>query len=140
MTKSIEEHFVDWEAHVFGYGYGTGEEHIIPAVKRFFAAITDKNLSTYDYEELSKACGAPTAWLLITIFCKEGLIDYGVSSRIGWLTDSGKALKEFFDSHTDDELVDMAVDSDDHEYCTPSFCSCLRSGENQERCQNPFWS
>ncbi len=35
MTKSLEAYFSDWEGHVFGYGYGSGEPHVVPALRRF---------------------------------------------------------------------------------------------------------
>ena len=32
LTKTLEDNFVDWEGHVFGFGYGTGEPHTLSAL------------------------------------------------------------------------------------------------------------
>jgi len=32
MKKIENKQFIDWEAHTFGFGYGTGEQYTIPAL------------------------------------------------------------------------------------------------------------
>ncbi|GAG02270.1 unnamed protein product, partial [marine sediment metagenome] len=45
--KTIEEQFIDWESEVFGFGYGSGEEHILKALKEFFETIELKEIKDY---------------------------------------------------------------------------------------------
>jgi len=53
MTKTIEEYFRDWEGNAFGYGYGSGEEHTILALKKFLELCIEPPLGTsYDYKKL----------------------------------------------------------------------------------------
>ena len=33
MAKALGDSFADWESHVFGCGYGTGEPHVLAALK-----------------------------------------------------------------------------------------------------------
>jgi len=138
--KTIEEYFRDWENHVFGYGYGSGEEHTIPALQIFLDSCSDEG--GYDHRVLESALISPTvAWLLINTLCHHNILEYGTSPRFGWLTEHGKRLKEFVGSRTEKELIRIVSDYD-HEYrhCDPSDCSC---GENEyeigRACPNPFW-
>lgn len=143
MTKTLEESFVDWEAETFGFGYGTGEPHVLASLKGFFDALgTDHSPTAYDYEKLETAIGAPVAWLLINILCRHEthIIEYGSSPRFGWLTGEGEALKAFVDSRTVGELVDICCGSGEHDYCAPNTCNCGPDGyEKGKNCPNPFW-
>lgn len=100
MTEQ-EKHFIEFQSEVFGYGYGTGDEHTLRAIKGFLAAI---NGCTYDYRLIENTVGPQIAWLLINMFCHADLIDYGTSPRFGWLSDSGLRLKEFVDARTVEEM------------------------------------
>lgn len=130
IKKSIEHYFRDWEVNVFGYGYGSGEEHIITALKRFLELCN----GVYDFEILEKELTPPVAWLLINILCHADIIDYGSSPRFGWLTLPGVRLKEFISSHTIEELCAI-LDYDSNEYipCLPTACNC------EAKCCNLFW-
>lgn len=142
--KSIEENFADWESTVFGFGYGSGERHILAALKEFMAAIGRDDLPTaYDYEVLEKAVTPTVAWLLINALCKYsvGVIEYGSSPRYGWLTKRGIALKAFIDSKSLDDLVKLSTErTEDSTVCYPDACNCGPHGYVKDRkCPNPFW-
>ena len=128
--KSDVDYFKDWESYVFGFGYGTGEEHVIPALKRFLGAVpTDTN---YDYHTLEAACGPTVAWLLINTLCGCDIIEYGTSPRYGWLTKQGKALRNFILEASRDMLLGQI--SEDSTPCYPDYCNC-----DGDECENPFW-
>jgi hypothetical protein len=133
-VKSLAAHFRDWEATAFGYGYGTGEPVIIPALKALLGAIPDR---PYDHEVLEAAVGPTTAWLFINILCRgrENVFEYGVSPRHGWLTGRGQRLKAYVDAHTVEELL-AALRTEGEELCYPTHCNC----DGPKKCQNPFWS
>lgn len=137
--KDLDDNFRDWEGHIFGFGYGTGEEHTIPALKAFFAAIPEHQ---YDYRALEAGCGAVVAWLLINALCKADVLEYGTSPRFGWLTERGHALKAYIDAH-DAEWLYESVCNPPPTYegpCYPDACNCGPSGyEAGRKCPNPFW-
>jgi hypothetical protein len=136
--KTLDDYFADWEAHVFGYGYGTGEEHTIPALRHFFSSMPKSGC--YDYQNLETTVGPEVAWLLINILCRADIIEYGSSPRFGWLTPQGKSLREFLEPHTVDELVAITRRDEDYAHCFPDGCNCGPEGYDENRiCQNPFW-
>lgn len=144
MTKTLDQSFVDWESHAFGFGYGTGEPHTLAALKAFMAAVGRDDLpNAYDYEKLEAAVTPTVAWLLINTLAghKIDLIDYGTSPRFGWLSPEGERLKAYVDSKTVDELVDLVCgDHEPGDYCSPTSCNCGPKGyENGKKCPNPFW-
>lgn len=137
-NKTINEYFIDWQSHVFGFGYGTGEQFTIPATALFFQTCPVEG--TYDYNVLEKQLTPTVAWLLINIFCKHDLLEYGTSPRYGWLTDKGKALKEFLSTKTDNEIFAIINIDEDHNLCYPDACNCGENGYEEDRkCNNPFW-
>lgn len=141
--KPIEESFIDWESLAFGFGYGTGEQHVFRALKGFFDLI-GKNPDlphSYDYEQLEESLTAPVTWLLINALCRHpvNIIEYGSSPRFGWLTAEGIALKAFVDAHTVGELEALQIDN--YIPCAPNCCNCGPNGYQEGiKCQNPFWS
>lgn len=145
MTKTIEQNFIDWETNVFGYGYGTGEEHTLASLKMFFATIgTDpERPNSYDYQKLEAALGPTVAWLLINTLCKHGvdIIEYGTSPRFAWLTPQGVALKDFLASKSVEELVELCCSRSEDDFpCSPTSCNCGPDGyEEGRKCPNPFW-
>lgn len=129
--KTLDDYFTDWEAHVFGYGYGSGEEHVIPALKRFFVLCPAN--SGYDYQTLEVKLTPAVAWLLINVLAHADLLEYGTSPRYAWLTERGRALKQYLDSKSAEELqAILARDYDRH--CYPDHCNC-----DDGPCHNPFW-
>lgn len=141
-TKSIEQNFADWESVTFGLGYGTGEPHVLRALKAFFDAFgVDDRPNSYDYERLEEAVTAPVAWLLINRLCQVDIIEYGSSPRYGWLTEEGEALKAFIASKSVGEVVDICCDrNEDNPGCYPDACNCGPNGYEEGRvCYNPFW-
>jgi hypothetical protein len=138
-TKTVEQSFADWEGHTFGFGYGTGEPHILRALKGFFDAFgVDDRPNSYNYEALEEAVTAPVAWLLINRLCQVDIIEYGTSPRFAWLTKEGEALRTFLASKTVGELEEIVGANDDH--CYPDACNCGLTGYEKGRvCYNPFW-
>lgn len=132
--KTLEQHFADWESHVFGYGYGTGEEFTLKALKGFLSAIPADG--SYDYQELEEAVTAVVAWLLINTLAHADMIEYGTSPRYGWLTKNGKALAGFVAERSVDELHALTSHREDYVECYPDHCNC---DDGDCRPGNPFW-
>jgi hypothetical protein len=145
-AKTHDDYWIDWEADAFGFGYGTGEPHVIPALKTFFALCrdgSDGQTRGYDYRDLEAALGGPISWLLINALANYRLdiIEYGSSPRFGWLTAHGERLKAYVDSKTADDLIGLVVLRDaDSNICMPDACNCGPNGYERGRvCDNPFW-
>lgn len=138
-TKTNNDYFRDWERHVFRYGYGTGEDHIIPALKAFMAAVP--SAGGYDYRTLEVAVGPVPAWLFINRLHAAGLFDYGVSPRFAWLTMEGLRLKSYLDTNEAAALIDIATsEPPGYVECMPDACNCGPDGYvARRRCPNPFW-
>lgn len=137
MTKTMDEYFRDWEGTTFGFGYGTGENHIIPVIKRFFELIP--MYGCYDYQVLEKELTPAVAWLLINIFCQESILEYGTSPRGAWLDTTGKKLKSYIDSKTIDDLYVAITRDQVYTRCYPSACNCGEGYVEGVKCANPFW-
>ena len=138
MAKALGDSFADWESHVFGCGYGTGEPHVLAALKHFLSACPVEG--TYDHERLEHACGPTVAWLLINALAKADIIEYGTSPRYGWLTDEGRRLKAFVEPKEVGELVALTCRDEDYLNCYPDACNCGSQGYEKGRiCENPFW-
>lgn len=137
--KSIEQHFIDWESDTFGFGYGTGEEPVLQALKQFLAlCCKGQHSRSYDHEELEKALTAPVAWLLINVLAHDDKIEYGTSPRYGWLTETGEALAKFFSERTVEQLYELTMQDAYYTHCYPHHCNC---DDGQDcRAHNPFWS
>ena len=141
MTKTIDENWIDWEGHAFGFGYGSGEPHTIAALKRFMElAPVD---GAYDYAVLESELTPTVAWLLINLLCRSDvdMLEYGTSPRYAWLTARGKALKAYMATKSIDDLVELTCGHDeDYAICYPDTCNCGPNGyEAGKRCPNPFW-
>lgn len=142
MGKTLEEYFRDWEGDTFGFGYGSGEEHTIPALKSFLELCIEPPLGhSYNYTKLEAALTPAVAWFLINALCKADIIEYGTSPRYAWLTGKGERLKEFVSKYTAEQLVEIACNHDEnYSHCYPDACNCGESGYEKGRiCQNPFW-
>jgi hypothetical protein len=142
MSYRLEKNFRDWENSAFGFGYGSGEEHVMAALKTFFGAVgRDDHPHAYDYKRLENACGATVAWLLINALCRHQsrVIEYGTSPRYGWLTPEGERLKAFVDARSAEDLARICCEGGD-DTCYPDACNCGPNGyEEGRRCDNPFW-
>ncbi len=141
--RTLESYFVDWESHVFGFGYGTGEPHVLPALHAFFALCPppDADSRGYDYRALEAALTPAVAWLLINALGHADVIEYGSSPRFAWLTEKGYRLRAFVLGKTPDELVALACEFDQEQpHCAPSYCNCGPTGyEEGKKCRNPFY-
>ncbi len=135
-VKTIDDYFCDWESHVFGYGYGSGEEYIIPALQKVMETIPDKG--PYNYNEIEDSVGKTIAWLFINILCKHRIFEYGTSPRHAWLSRCGKELKKYLHNKEFDDL--KLFPDEDYAHCGPDYCNCGPNGYEEGRiCQNPFW-
>lgn len=138
-NKTLDKYFVDWMEYSFGYGYGTGEKHILSALKKFFDSIY--NDGNYDHEILEQAVGPEVCWLLINDLIECDLLDYDISSHRGWLSPEGVELKNYLEARTVEELVAIINDNANQIRCTPTYCNCDGGIDigNTDRCKNPFW-
>lgn len=143
IEKTIEENFRDWHGNIFSFGYGSGEPHTIPTLKKFLELCNRGAYNhQYDFSILEKELTPPVAWLLINILCKPDvdILEYGTSPRFAWLTKKGERLKEFVSSRTNEELLDIACRYDENYHsCYPDVCNCDGYVEGKI-CYNPFWS
>lgn len=137
IAQALERNFRDWEQSTFGFGYGSGEPHIIPTLRRFFELCPHQ----YDYQVIEAALTPTVTWLLINVLGHAGMIDYGTSPRFAWLTKKGHALREFMLARTDEQLVEIAcTHSEDDPGCSPTACNCGPNGYQEGvTCDNPFW-
>jgi len=146
-ARTLESYFIDWEGEVFGFGYGSGEPHIIPALRKFFELCPSSEVErrNYDYVELECALTPTVAWLLINILAKAKVIEYGTSPRFAWLTERGYRLRDFVLSKTADELVAVVTEYDlDAKFCcSETHCNCSHpQGLGYVEgaiCPNPFF-
>lgn len=141
---TLEQHFANWESETFGFGYGTGEPHVMDALGKFMRAIKPAPERGYDYQVLEAACGSAVAWLLINALCrwKVEVLEYGTSPRYGWLTREGERLREFVVARSTEQLLEaLEADADDQTHCSFDSCNCGPRGYSEGRkCPNPFWS
>lgn len=143
--KTLDNYFRDWEAYVFGFGYGTGEPHIIPCLHKFLDLCRKPGLGlAYDFMELEQELGGPTTWLLINILCRHNVVEYGTSPRHGWLTAEGQRLRAYVCDRDPELLVEMSCNGpgldEGYAHCRPDTCNCGPDGyENGRVCPNPFW-
>lgn len=115
-------YFIGWEEEVFGFGYGTGEEPILKALKLFLNLCCSHGGRGYDYRELEDKLGPATTWFLINSLCKVDNLEYGCSPRYGWLTSSGLYLKNYVMSKSIDELYNTLMKVDcSFEYISKAF-------------------
>ena len=140
--RTLDRYFQDWESHVFGFGYGTGETHVLKALQTFLAFIpNDPDNRAYDYRMLETGLTPAVAWLLINSLCKHDILEYGVSPRYAWLTPHGERLKRYVCEKSVDELYKIVCCKDDACYCSPNTCNCGPNGyEEGKKCLNPFWT
>jgi hypothetical protein len=137
--KTMDEYFRDWYEWEIGYGYGTGEEHVLPSLRQFLETCSPDD--GYDYRNIEKAIGGSLTWLFISVLAKSNIIEYGTSPRFGWLTPMGKRLYSYLVGRSGDELYDaVCIHDKDYSQCTPDYCNCGPNGyENGKICLNPFW-
>jgi len=136
--KSIDQHFAEWESETFGFGYGTGEEHVMNALVAFFASL--ENRRSYDYRKAEELLGPMAAWLLINALCRADILEYGTSARYGWLTGKGERLRDYIGARSGGELADILSSFEQLDFCTEQFCNCGPDGySSQKLCFNPFW-
>lgn len=138
FEKTLEQHFCSWESSAFGFGYGTGESHVIPALRAFLEACPEAG--GYDYKVLEQAVTPVVAWLLINRLCREDIFEYGTSPRYAWLTPAGRALRRFMLERNVDDLIELVASRNDEWTCYRDACNCGPEGYEEGRaCPNPFW-
>lgn len=134
VTKTLASYFADWEGEVFGFGYGSGEEHVLGALRAFFEKCSGNN-GQYDFRELEASIGAAPTWFLINALGHADIIEYGTSPRFAWLTPQGVRLRDFVLAHSAEELVMLTVRDEDDVPCYRGSCNC-----DGPKCINPFWT
>lgn len=149
--RTLDSYFRDWYEEVFGYGYGSGEPHILSVIREFMRCICDDG--KYDYEHMEQTLGGPVAWLLIDTFCRKNIIEYGTSPRVGWFEPEGMAVREYVNSKSLDDLVRIVTGYDPdgdgdgdgmNQYCCcTTHCNCSEEedeGRKNGCTKNPFFS
>lgn len=141
MTKTTEENFRDWHNDVFGCCYGSGEKHIVPALRAFLNLCRRGDCGrSYDFTEIEESVTPPAGWLLINVLCKADIIEYGTSPRYAWLTDAGVRLRDFMLSLQTERLIEVVTEySNDYIHCYVDACNCFENHQEGRSCQNPFW-
>ncbi len=139
MTKTQDQYFVDWESFAFGFGYGTGEPHLIPVIKDFLEHLASKR--PYDYREIEAKFGPVVGWMMINKMCELDVIEYGTSPRGGWLTEHGQRLADYVSERSAEQLIDLVTEfPDGYIHCYPDACNCGPQGyDTKAVCDNPFW-
>lgn len=126
MKSNIK--FKQWESRVFGYGYGSGEEPVLKAIKVFFESLEPSDgigNPMYDYELLEGLLGETVTWLLINAFAHNNVIEYGTSARHGWISNCALFVRDYIKDKSVDELYDILMSDED-------FCEC--EGAWHEEC------
>ena len=95
------------EQDAFGYGYGTGEAFILPALHGFLLHLEQGQ--SYSAEAMEAGLGGTVAWLLINVLCRAQILDYGTSPRFGFLTPQGERLRDYVLSKTPEELYEIVT-------------------------------
>ena len=134
-----EKHFREWEQEAFGYGYGTGETYILPALHAFFLHLEDGH--AYTAATMEEGLGGTAAWLLINVLCRTQMLDYGTSPRFGWLTRQGQRLRDYVLSKTPEELYEIVTQDMDpaQPLCSRTFCHCEDGMETAGCRHNPLF-
>ena len=140
--RNIKQLVRDWENEAFGYGYGNGEDHILPALKTFFETLEENR--NHDYQRVEEKLDKLAAWLMINVLCKMDIIEYGSSARYGWLTPQGERLRDFLATKSSDDLYKLVMYEveceEDYFVCYRDACNCGPGGYDPKAiCQNPFW-
>ena len=137
LENTLDQHFASWEESAFRFGYGTGEKYFLRALKGFMQAVPEDE--PYDYKQIERVLGSTVAWLMISVLCREGIIEYGTSTRFGWLSKAGKALRAYLSGKTVNELI--VICSQVGHTCYRDACNCGPNGYlvEGEICPNPFW-
>lgn len=141
--EKIDKYFTDWENHVFGYGYGTGEEYTLKALKDFMDCMEkskfDEEILVYDHKNLYKSLGTMCTWLMINTLNHADILEYGTSPRFGWFTKKGRKLYDYLKTKTVADLYNLTTSKEEGEYycCYPDHCNCEELV--QGKCNNPFF-
>ena len=130
-----DKHFIDWESETFGYGYGTGEQYTLAALKGFFDNLEEDRLSRY--EQMERSFTPTVAWLMINALCKCDVLEYGTSPRYSWLTKRGEILRDYLKIKTVGKLYEICMSTtEDYVYCYKDHCNCEPELPN---CNNPMF-
>jgi hypothetical protein len=130
-----DKHFIDWYADVFGYGYGTGDEHFLLALKTFLYHCSGEN-GSYSYKEIEAVLTPAVTWFTMNTLCQweVDVLEYGTSPRFGWLTGKGRLLAEYVENKTVDELYEKVMVDESYGHCLRNHCNC------DTPCNNPLFS
>lgn len=133
--KTPDQQFIDWESDTFGFGYGTGEQYTLKALKQFMDSLEDNR--SYNYEMLEKIFTPLSAWLLINIFGHADIIEYGTSPRFGWLTEKGELLRNYLADKSVNDLYELVMGVDqEYARCGSTYCNCDAPKNFERKCIN----
>lgn len=135
-----DKHFREWEQDAFGYGYGTGEAHILPVLWSFMAHLEHGH--AYSAEVMEEVLGSTVAWLLINVLCRTHILDYGTSPRYGWLRVQGERLRDYMLNQTPEALYVIATQDFDYDepLCSRWWCNCADAVEGEGCRHNPLFN
>lgn len=120
--KTADQQFIDWQSDIFGFGYGSGEYPIMVGLKTFMDSINEYG-GVYSYVRLEQKLGALATWLLINTLAHADIIEYGTSTRFGWLTTKGDKLSAYIKDKTAEQLINIIFDG--RSECTSTYCNCV---------------
>jgi hypothetical protein len=140
LLQVTDKCFKEWERDVFGFGYGTGEAHILPALQTFLRHVDGGH--TYTAQTIERVLGGPVTWLLINVLCHADILDYGTSPRCGWVTPQGERLRAYVVSKTVDQLYAIVTQAPDptQPLCSRTFCNCPDGTDTAGCRHNPLFS
>lgn len=107
-TEELAYKFHKLEGEAFGYGYGTGEKHIVPLLKEF-VTLCMKDGGSCDSLEIEKVMGPANTWFLINALCRVDFLEYGTSPRYCWIDHSEemRSIANFIVHCPSDELYEI---------------------------------
>lgn len=106
-----DQEFKEWESDVFGYGYGSGEMHVLSILKKAFSIFPEKG--NYDYSILEKELTPEVFWIFMNTLCHTNkIIEYGSSPRYGWLDKKGVEIKKYLENKDLDYLYELIMRDD----------------------------
>jgi len=122
-----DKNFADWHAHVFGYGYGSGEEYWLPALHELLTRVVKtreaSGVAAYGFREVEAQFGSLAGWLLINALCGSDIFEYGTSPRYGWLTSKGSLLADYMRSRTVEQIADIVDNFPSDNHCLRGYCN-----------------
>jgi hypothetical protein len=137
--KTEDDYFRDWFSSAFPYGYGTGDEFFIKALKDVFDYMKS-NEDKYHYEDLEEMFSPAFAWFIINKLCELHIFEYGTSPRFAWIGHSPKIRRiyHFIVEKSNEELMAIIDSPEDYIECYHHYCNHTNL-EDKGCLLNPFF-